>query len=151
MKIRNVGFCSQIFQNKQRSFLTSQCKEYSGKIVASHCHLPALILTGNVTKSMSPTSTLTEISFPYCTLAEPLGLRAIPLTSSTPSLLGLYLSLRPCTVKFGHVTCSSINSPVLKFVAELSLESLNFNLNLRPGSPRASCGVSVREGSVRVK
>ena len=78
-------------------------------------------------------------------------MRAIPLTSSTPSLLGLYLCLRPCTVKFGHVTCSSTNSPVLKFVVELSLESLNANVNLSPGSPRASCGVSVREGSVMVK
>ena len=49
------------------------------------------------------------------------------------------------------MTCSFANSPELNKVAGLFLESVNESLNFSPGSPRASCGVSVCEGSVSVK
>ena len=49
------------------------------------------------------------------------------------------------------MTCSLANSPELKIVAGLSLESLNDSLNLRAGFPRANCGVSFPEGSITEK
>ena len=75
----------------------------------------------------------------------------MPLTSTTPSLFGLYLSLTPCTSKFEHVTVNLTNSPELNTVAGLFLLSWNRSLNLRADSPSPRRGVSVREGSVRVK
>ena len=49
------------------------------------------------------------------------------------------------------MTCSFANSPELNKVAGLFLESVKQSLNFSPGSPSASCGVSVCEGSVSVK